>query len=106
MLKILPAGVEIFSANIVHVKDPELPSSNRIGRFGVGMSQNTEEAGKKEERRKYANGKSPLYWFYEPGEMGKQCALSATRKYFGKGYHTRVGGRGPIEIKSSKLILQ
>ena len=63
MLKILPAGVEIFRANIVYVKTPELPSSNRIGRFGMGMSQNTEEAGKKEERRKDANGKSPLYWF-------------------------------------------
>ena len=68
MLKILPAGVEIFSANIVYVKDPELTSSNRIGRFGMGMSQNTEEAGNKEGRRKDANGKSPLYWFYEPGE--------------------------------------
>ena len=50
VLKILPAGVEIFSANIVYVKDPELSSSNRIGRFGMGMSQNTEEAGKREER--------------------------------------------------------
>ena len=50
VLKILPAGVEIFRANIVYVKDPELPSSNRIGRFGMGMSQNTEEAGKREER--------------------------------------------------------
>ena len=68
VLKILPADVEIFRANIVYVKTPELPSSNRIGRFGVGMSQNTEEAGKKEERRKYANERSPLYWLHEPGE--------------------------------------
>ena len=51
VLKILPAGVEIFSANIVYVKAPELSSSNRIGRFGMGMSQNTEEAGKREERK-------------------------------------------------------
>ena len=68
MLKILPVGVEIFSANIVYVKAPELSSSNRISRFGMGMSQNTEEAGKKEERRKYANGKSPLYWFPNQGK--------------------------------------
>ena len=96
VLKILPAGVEIFSANIVYVKDPELSSSNRIGRFGMGMSQNTEEAGKKEERRKYANERSPLYWFYEPGEMGEQCALSTTKKDSGKGYLNRVGGRAPF----------
>ena len=69
VLKILPAGVEIFSANIVYVKAPELSSSNRIGRFGMGMSQNTEEAGKKEERRKYANERSPLYWLIEPGKI-------------------------------------
>ena len=68
VLKILPAGVEIFSANIVYVKNPELTSSNRIGRFGAGMSQNIEEAGNREERRKYANERSPIYWFYEPGE--------------------------------------
>ena len=52
MLKILPADVEIFRANIVYVKDPELPSSNRIGRFGMGMSQNTEEAGKRKKEEK------------------------------------------------------
>ena len=51
VLKILPAGVEIFSANIVYVKAPELSSSNRIGRFGMGMSQNIEEAGNREERK-------------------------------------------------------
>ena len=39
VLKILPVGVEIFSANIVYVQDPELPLSNRIGRFGMGMNQ-------------------------------------------------------------------
>ena len=68
VLKILPAGVEIFSANIVYVKALELTSSNRIGRFGMGMSQNTEEAGQKEERRKYANERSPLYWFPNQGK--------------------------------------
>ena len=77
VLKILPAGVEIFSANIVYVKDPELSSSNRIGRFGMGMSQNTEEAGKKEERRKYANEKSPLYWF---PNQGKRCLERIARE--------------------------
>ena len=106
MLKILPAGVEIFSANIVYVKATELSSSNRIGRFGMGMSQNTEEAGKREERRKYANERSPLYWFYEPGEMGEQCALSTTKKDSGKGYLNRVGGRAPLCINHQRPCFQ